>query len=317
MKKTPLLVITGPTSTGKTALAIKIAQVLNGEIISADSMQIYRYMDIGTAKPTIEERKGIPHYMLDIVYPDEEYNVALFQKQAMKTIEDISKRGRLPILAGGTGLYINSIIYPMDFSDAEKDPEYRNYLKKRLKENGVLWLHNQLKKVDLKSAERLHPNDTRRIIRALEIYHLTGKPMTAFHQNYKEMEPPYDLLLYGLTMERQILYERINLRVDCMIEAGLVDEVRGLLKKGYTKDLVSMQGLGYKEIVAYLKGLVTLNEAIEVLKRNTRRFAKRQLTWFRREKQIKWLYADKQTTEQLAEQLISDIGKNNFLIGAR
>ncbi len=317
MKKTPLLVITGPTSTGKTALAIKIAQVLNGEIISADSMQIYRYMDIGTAKPTIEERKGIPHYMLDIVYPDEEYNVALFQKQAMKTIEDISKRGRLPILAGGTGLYINSIIYPMDFSDAEKDPEYRNYLKKRLKENGVLWLHNQLKKVDLKSAERLHPNDTRRIIRALEIYHLTGKPMTAFHQNYKEIEPPYDLLLYGLTMERQILYERINLRVDCMIEAGLVDEVRGLLKKGYTKDLVSMQGLGYKEIVAYLKGLVTLNEAIEVLKRNTRRFAKRQLTWFRREKQIKWLYADKQTTEQLAEQLISDIGKNNFLIGAR
>ncbi|HHU49026.1 MAG: tRNA (adenosine(37)-N6)-dimethylallyltransferase MiaA [Caldicoprobacterales bacterium] len=310
MKKIPLIVITGPTASGKTDLAIQTAKRLNGEIISADSMQIYRYMNIGTAKPTIEERQGIPHHMIDIIDPDEEYNVALFQKHANVLIREIAGRGRLPILAGGSGLYVNSIIYPMNFTDAVDDPAYRSNLKKILEENGVIYLHNLLKQVDPDTAFKLHPNDTRRIIRALEVYHLTGKTMKEYRQNYREMEPQYNLLLYGLTMDRQTLYRRINQRVDKMINAGLVREVISLLDRGYGKDLVSMQGLGYKEIVSYLEGLVTLEEAIEILKRDTRRFAKRQLTWFKREDRILWLdrYAFDDLSA-LAEWMVLDVEK--------
>ncbi len=310
MNKNSLLVITGPTASGKTDLAIKIAKQLNGEIISADSMQIYRYMNIGTAKPTIEERQGVPHHMIDIVDPDEEYNVALFQRHAKICIGEIAERGKLPILAGGSGLYVNSIIYPMDFTDAVEDPDYRKHLKRVLEDKGAKYLHSLLMKVDLDTAGKLHPNDTRRIIRALEVYHLTGKTMKEYQQNFRELEPPYNLLLYGLAMEREILYDRINIRVDSMIRAGLVQEVKGLLDRGYTNNLVSMQGLGYKEIVAYLEGLVTLDEAVETLKRDTRRFAKRQLTWFRREKRIHWLdRVNFDHTNALAEWLCSDVEK--------
>ncbi|HHY82806.1 MAG TPA: tRNA (adenosine(37)-N6)-dimethylallyltransferase MiaA [Clostridiales bacterium] len=308
MDKIPLVVITGPTATGKTDLAIQIASRLNGEIVSADSMQIYRYMDIGTAKPSIEERRGIPHHMIDIVDPDEEYNAALYQKQASQIIRQIAERGRLPVLAGGTGLYINSIIYPMNFTDAVEDPEYRSYLNEILERYGAEHLHSMLSEIDPDTAARLHPNDTRRVIRAMEVYHLTGNTMENYRQNYREMDSDYHLLLYGLTMDRQKLYERINLRVDRMMKAGLVEEVKGLLERGYTKNLVSMQGLGYKEIIAYHEGLATLEEAVEILKRDTRRFAKRQLTWFKRESRIEWLDMDRQDSlPAIAEQLVMDI----------
>jgi tRNA dimethylallyltransferase len=310
MQKIPLIVITGPTASGKTDLAIQVALKLNGEIISADSMQIYRYMDIGTAKPTLQERQGIPHHMVDILYPDEEYNVAMFQKHATEKINHIFEQGKLPILAGGTGLYINSIIYPMNFTDAVDDPEYRKYLNKLLEQNGALWLHNQLRSVDPGSAERLHPNDTRRVIRAMEVYRLTGKPMETYKQEFSELESPYKALVYGLSMDRQLLYERINVRVDRMMNSGLVKEVKGILDKGYSQNLVSMQGLGYKEIVDYLKGLSTLEESINILKRNTRRFAKRQIAWFKREKQIVWLDPISMgNLKAVSNWMITDIGK--------
>ena len=318
MQKTPLVVITGPTASGKTDLAVRAAHRLKGEIISADSMQIYRYMNIGTAKPTVEEQQGIPHHMIDIVNPDEEFNVALFQKRAYETISNIWSRGKLPILAGGTGLYINSAIYPMDFTDAVDDPEYRRQLNEKLTQFGNAWLHDQLREIDPNTADRLHPNDTRRIIRAMEVYHSTGKPMEAFRQNYREMEPPYHLLLYGIAPERSMLYDRIHSRVDRMLDSGLVQEVKGLLDQGYSKNLVSMQGLGYKEIIFYLKGLSTLDEAAGILKRDTRRFAKRQMTWFRKEQRIIWLDPDKTGgLEGISEWIISDIGKKLFLNGVQ
>lgn len=310
MSKIPLVVITGPTASGKTDLAIQTALQLKGEIISADSMQIYRYMNIGTAKPDLKKRQGIPHHMIDICDPNDDFNVAMFQKQAVEVIRHIAERGRLPILTGGTGLYINSIIYPMNFTNADDDQKYREKLNVLLSKNGAEWLHKQLEKIDPRSAERLHPNDTRRVIRAMEVYHLTGKPMEAYRQEFNKLESPYNLLIYGLTMDRQKLYERINLRVVKMIDTGLIHEVKGLLSKGYTKELVSMQGLGYKEIVDYLKGLTTLDESIRILKRNTRRFAKRQISWFKREEQIIWMDPIKMGSLKAVEDyLISDIEK--------
>jgi len=310
MNKIPLVVIVGPTAAGKTDLAIQAAKRLHGEIVSADSMQIYRYMDIGTAKPTMEERRGIPHHMIDIVDPDEEFNAALFQRGAKEAIRRIAERGRLAILAGGTGLYVNSILYPMNFTDAVEDPEYRSYLNGLLTLHGRGHLHDLLNQVDPDTAARLHPNDTRRVIRALEVYHVTGKTMMEYRQDFRDMEPLYEWMLYGLTMDRQKLYERINGRVDRMIEAGLIEEVKGLLDMGYSGDLVSMQGLGYKEIIRYLEGRIFREEAIEILKRDTRRFAKRQITWFRRETRIQWLEADQFENRQIVcDQLISDIEK--------
>lgn len=269
MKKIPLVVIVGPTGVGKTDLAIRLAKGIHGEIVSADSMQIYRYMNIGTAKPTLEERQGIPHYMMDVVEPDEAFNAALFQKGAGESIRKINAGKKLPILAGGTGLYINSILYPMGFTDAAEDPEYRSHLNKVLEQHDNQYLHDLLEQTDPDTAARLHPNDTRRTIRALEVYHVTGKTMMEFRQDYHNMESPcYDWMLYGLTMGRSKLYERINKRVDRMIQSGLVKEVKKLLDMGYRGDLVSMQGLGYKEILHYLEGRSTWEEAVELLKRD-------------------------------------------------
>jgi tRNA dimethylallyltransferase len=311
MNKIPLVVIAGPTAAGKTDLAIQAAKRLDGEIVSADSMQIYRHMNIGTAKPTIEERQGVPHHMIDIAEPDEEYNAALYQKDAGEAIRETAERGKLPILAGGTGLYVNSILYPMNFTDAVEDQDYRSYLNGLLETQGNQHVHSLLNEVDPDTAARLHPNDTRRIIRAMEVYHVTGKTMMEYRQGFRDMEPVYDLMLYGLTMERQKLYNRINLRVDIMVETGLADEVRGLLDMGYNKDLVSMQGLGYKEIVPYLEGRRSLEETTEILKMETRRFAKRQMTWFRRESRIQWLDADRfENRQELCSWLVSDINKN-------
>jgi len=246
-------------------------------------------MDIGTAKPTPQEMKGIPHHLIDIVDPGEEFSVAQFQQLANAAIKEIVKRGKLPIVAGGTGLYVNSLIYSMDFTEADEDQVFRENMKALALERGKEYLHQRLYEIDPETALRLHPNDTRRIIRALEIYHLTGKPMSHYRQNLEETRKPYHTIIIGLTMNRDNLYNRINRRVDIMLEKGLVQEVKGLLDRGYHKNLTSMQGLGYKEIIAYLEGRRTLFESVEILKRNTRRFAKRQYTWFKRIKNIYWV----------------------------
>ncbi|KGG80265.1 tRNA delta(2)-isopentenylpyrophosphate transferase [Caloranaerobacter azorensis H53214] len=287
--KKPLFVLIGPTAVGKTEISIELAHKLNGEIISADSMQIYKYMDIGTAKITEEEKRGIKHYLIDEIYPDQKFSVSDYKKLAEKYINEILNKGKLPIVVGGTGLYINSLVYELDFTNAVSNPEFRNEMMNKAKTFGNKYIHDELKKVDPISAERIHINDTKRIIRALEIYHETGKPMSHYYKNFRKPNSKYNIAMVGLTIDRKKLYNRINHRVDKMIELGLIDEVKNLLKMGYSSELTSMQGLGYKEIIAYLKGEYTLEEAINILKRDTRRFAKRQLTWFRRDDRIHWV----------------------------
>ncbi|NSW82499.1 MAG: tRNA (adenosine(37)-N6)-dimethylallyltransferase MiaA [Syntrophothermus sp.] len=286
-KKEPLLVITGPTATGKSEVGVLVAEKLGGEIISADSMLIYRGMDIGTAKPTNADRRGIPHHMIDIVEPDQDYNVALYREQAMAVIKKVLERGNLPIVVGGTGLYIEALIRNYSFGGAGTDKTLRKKLQKEAAESPFL-LHQRLAKIDPATASQLHPANTRRVIRALEVYYLTGKPISNF-KRLDEPDPPFNLLMFGLTMEREALYRRIEKRVDRMIAMGLIEEVQNLLQRGFSPGLNSMRGLGYKEMISYLNGTLSLEEAVEVLKRNTRRFAKRQMTWFRRYKEIRWL----------------------------
>ncbi|RBP45604.1 tRNA (adenosine(37)-N6)-dimethylallyltransferase MiaA [Garciella nitratireducens] len=298
MKK-PLIIIVGPTAVGKTEISIEIAKRLDGEIISADSMQIYKYMNIGTAKPTKEEIQDIPHYLIDEVEPDQEFNVALFQKKAFEYIDIILSKKKLPIIVGGTGLYINSLIYPLNFTESVSDWEYRNKLNKVADEKGNIYLYNLLEKIDPESAKKIHPNNRKRVIRALEVYKKTGKKMSHYKKEMIKKDSPFSFIMIGLNMDRQLLYEKINQRVDIMIEKGLIKEVRDLLNKGYDKNLISMQGLGYKEIIQYLEGRCTLEEAVYIIKRDTRRFAKRQLTWFRRDKRIYWFQVDKYSSKNL------------------
>lgn len=288
----PLVVIAGPTATGKSEAAVLVAEAIGGEIVSADSMLVYRQMDIGTAKPTVEQMRGIPHHLISIIEPDQEYSVAVYQKQARDVIADILDRHRLPVLVGGTGLYIRSVIDPYDFTGVCRDESLRLNLLKTAQQDGSDFLYHRLFQVDRQSAEKLHPRDVRRIIRALEVYYLTGKPLSSYHKVDISAEPLYNLAFFGLTMARGTLYRLIEQRVDAMIRAGLVEEVRQLLDAGYSPGLTSMQGLGYKEITSYLRGEVSFPEAVVLLKRNTRRFAKRQLTWFRRDQRIKWLAVD-------------------------
>lgn len=292
MKKN-LVIIAGPTASGKTAISLEIAKRLNGEIISADSMQIYKYMDIGTAKITEDEKQGIPHYMIDEVDPSEEFSVALFREKAGKYIDDITSRGKLPIVVGGTGLYINSLTYALDFSDGSEDKEYRDYLESVATEKGKEYVHEMLKEVDKESYERLFPNDLKRVIRALEVYKLTGKTISQVQKESREKDIEYNLAYIALNMNRETLYQRINKRVDIMFENGLVDEVKSLLSKGYTKDMTSMQAIGYKEVLDYFDGKVTLDEIKDIIKQSSRRYAKRQLTWFRKDKRVKWFEIDK------------------------
>lgn len=306
--KDNLLVLTGPTGIGKTAISIDIAKKLKGEIISADSMQIYRYMDIGTAKITLEEMDNIPHYMLNIVYPDEEFTVADFKNKSEKYIEKINKSGKLPILTGGTGLYLNSIVYELKFTKVEANEELRKEYDYLADMYGNQYIHDELYKVDAISANRININDRQRIIRALEIFYETGKPMSYYNKNFRKETEKYNLTMIGLTMDRAKLYSRINKRVDFMIEEGLIDEVRKLMDMGYSTELVSMQGIGYKEIISYLEGEAKLDETIEILKRNTRRYAKRQLTWFRRDNRIKWIDINQyDSIEEVSETIISYI----------
>ncbi len=285
-QKEKLVVIIGPTAVGKTQLSLDLAQQFNGEIISGDSMQVYRGMDIGTAKAEPAELALVPHHLIDIKNPDEEYSVALFQESATRLITEINQRERLPFIVGGTGLYIESVTHRFQFSQAAQDPELRERLQRLADAEGVEALHARLADVDPITAQRLHPNDVKRVIRALEIYESTGYKMSDFQ--LRAQHSPYDLVMIGLTMERAVLYERINRRVELMIEAGLVEEVRGLLDKGYDASMVSMQGLGYKELIPYLYGEITLEKAINDIQQRTRHFAKRQLSWFRRIPEVQW-----------------------------
>ena len=311
--KESLLVIVGPTATGKTALAVEVAKKIPAEIISGDSMQVYRYMNIGTAKASKEEQEGIPHHLIDILNPDEEFSVSIFQDKVTRLISDINSRHKLPILVGGTGLYVRSIIDHYNFSEASTDWELREQLQRQALENGNEYLHDRLAEVDKAAANRIHPNDTRRVIRALEVYHHTGKRISESQDRDEYSESKYNMLMYGLTMEREKLYDGINKRVDTMITDGLIKEVKALLLRGFDSRMTSMQAIGYKEVIDYLEGMNTLEEAIEAIKQNTRRFAKRQLTWFRRDRRIEWLHVEtKQTIANLAQQINDKVCRTIF-----
>ena len=287
MKK-PLIILTGPTAVGKTRLSIALAKKVNGEIISSDSMQVYRYMDIGSAKIKKEEMDGVPHFLVDCLNPDEEFNVVRFQKMAQEAMEDIYARNKIPVLVGGTGFYIQAVTGAIDFTEHGEDDSYRKELEQFAKEQGPEVLHGMLREVDPASADAIHANNVKRVIRALEYYKQTGKPISAHNQEQREKESPYNLAYFVLNDERSKLYQRIDKRIDEMLEEGLIEEVQKLKDMGYHKGMVSMQGLGYKEILSYLDGTWSLEEAVYVLKRDTRHFAKRQITWFKREKQVEW-----------------------------
>lgn len=289
--KLPVLCIVGPTATGKSDLGVLVAKAVNGEILSADSMQVYRKMDIGTAKLSLEEMQGIPHHLIDLVDPDESFTVAKWTQEADKVIADLHKRGVLPIVVGGTGLYIRSITHNLDFAREPGETQIREYWRTYLEAHGPIALHQELEKRDLVSAQRLHPNDTRRVTRALEIIELTNKPVSESY-DWERSDGRYRVVQFGLTMDRGSLYERVNRRVDIMMDKGLLQEVKDLLQDGYTRDLTSMQAIGYKELVTYLSDEQSMESAVEQIKQNTRRFVKRQLSWFRRNDDIVWLEKD-------------------------
>lgn len=292
--KPKVVVIVGPTASGKTAVSIELAKKINGEIISADSMQIYKYMDIATAKPTLDEMQGIKHYMLDVVMPDETFNVAKYKSMAESAIEEILKKGKVPIIVGGTGLYINTLVDGIEFADVPGDEEYRNELIEKGYREGAMSIYKELEKVDSESAKKIDPNNIRRVVRALEIYKVTGKTKTQLDiESRKEVK--YDYRLFGMEWDRETLYNRIDLRVDKMIEAGLIDEVRNVTEK-FKISNTAVQGLGYKEVIEFLNGNISYEEMIEKLKLETRHYAKRQLTWFRRDKRIKWIKPDENAT---------------------
>lgn len=285
--KRSMIVLSGPTAVGKTKLSIALAKAVGGEIVSADSVQVYRHMDIGSAKITKEEMNGVPHHMIDILEPWEEFSVAVFQERCKECLFGIYERGHVPIVTGGTGFYVQALLRDVDFSDFR--PEYRASLEALAEEKGTAYLHKMLAEVDPASGLAIHPNNGKRIIRALEYFYLTGEPISVHNERERERPPAYDVCYFVLNDLRERLYRRIDRRVDEMLEKGLVEEVEGLRRMGCHKGMVSMQGLGYKEILAYLEGETTLEEAVEILKRDTRHFAKRQLTWFRREREVIWV----------------------------
>lgn len=305
MTKQPLIILSGPTAVGKTALSIELAKRVNGSIISADSMQVYKYMDIGSAKIMPEEMEGVKHYLIDELEPEDEFNIVVFQKKAKAALEEIYAQGKIPIVAGGTGFYIQALLYDIDFDNQDCNEEFRAELEQIAKEQGNAILHDRLKEIDPVSAEKIHANNVKRVIRALEFYHLTGKPISEHNEAEQQKESPYNFAYFVLTDDRENLYKRIDIRVDVMLKNGLVEEVQKLKAMGYHRDMVSMQGLGYKEILDYLDDKCTLDEAIYVLKRETRHFAKRQLTWFRREREIIWL--DKQVYNYDEKAILEDM----------
>ena len=305
-----LIILTGPTAVGKSELSIKLAKAINGEIISADSIQVYKELNIGSAKIMPEEMQGIRHYLIDVLEPTEDFNVFIFKKMAKEAIEDIISRGKIPIIVGGTGFYIQSIIYDIDF-DEEDNSKIRLELEELAREKGNDYIHGELAKVDKASAMKIHPNNTKRVIRALEYYRLNNNPISLHNETERAKEAVFDAKYFVLNDKRELLYERINKRVDKMIQLGLVEEVSSLLDKGLDSSYNSMQGIGYKEIVEYLDGKCSLDEAVDNIKKNTRHFAKRQLTWFRREENVNWIekYEYSYDDERILSKMTEIIGE--------
>lgn len=289
MEKRPLVILTGPTAVGKTTLSVAFAKAINGEIISADSMQVYRHMDIGSAKVTKEEMEGVPHHLIDVLEPAEEFNVVLFQRMARQAAEEIESRGHIPILVGGTGFYIQALLYNIDFAENDEDRRLRRSLEEIAKEQGASALYEKLRAVDPESCEIIHANNVKRVIRAIEFYEKTGKKISAHNREQRQNISPYRFAYFVLNDDREKIYRQIDQRVDLMMERGLVEEVRALRAMGCSRGMVSMQGLGYKEILSYLEGEISQEEAVYLIKRDTRHFAKRQLTWFKREKEVTWI----------------------------
>ena len=287
--KRPLIILTGPTAVGKTAASIGLAKAVDGEIISADSMQVYRGMDIGSAKISREEMNGVRHYLVDVLEPEEEFNVVKFQHLAKQAAEEIYSRNKIPVVVGGTGFYIQALLYDIDFTENDGDMTLRRELEKTAEEKGTEYLHQLLQQVDPQAARDLHPNNVKRVIRALEFYRQTGQKISEHNRKERAKESPYRYAYFVLTDDRARLYDRIDRRVDAMMEAGLLEEVRSLRDRGVKRTCTSMQGLGYKELYACLEGECSLDEAVRIIKRDTRHFAKRQLTWFRRERDVIWL----------------------------
>ena len=292
-----LIVLTGPTAVGKTSLSIALAKAVDGEIISADSMQVYKYMNIGTAKITEEEKCGIPHFLIDELEPDEEFNVTIFKNKVMGYIEDIKSRGKVPIIVGGTGFYIQSVIYDINFNEYGDDSEVRKKYELMAETIGKSELHKKLALVDREYADSVSENNVKKVVRALTFFEMTGEKLSEHNKRERERSSPFDFAYFVLTMDRKKLYERIDKRVDLMFDMGLVEEVKALMAKGYDKSLVSMQGIGYKEVIDYLSGKTSLEECIDIIKRDTRHFAKRQLTWFKREKVVTYIDKDEFGTE--------------------
>ena len=289
MEKQPMVILTGPTAVGKTNLSIELAKRINGAIISADSMQVYKYMDIGSAKIMPQEMQGIKHYLIDELLPSDEFNVFIFKEMAKRALEEIYSNDQIPIIVGGTGFYIQALLYDIDFTEQDTDIAYRNKLSEFAAVNGNHALHEKLKNIDPVSYETIHENNVKRVIRALEYYHNCSEPISKHNDSERQKESPYNFAYFVLNDERKRLYDRIDKRVDIMVENGLVEEVKKLKNMGYTSDMVSMKGIGYKEILNSLDGAYNIDEAVEKVKQESRRFAKRQLTWFRREKETIWL----------------------------
>lgn len=312
-KKPPLIILAGPTAVGKTKLSIALAKAVKGQIISADSMQVYRGMDIGTAKITPEEMNGVSHHLINVLEPTEDFHVVKFQEMAKAALSEIYAAGDIPILVGGTGFYIQALLYDIDFSEQDEDTEYRQQLQQLAKEHGAEYLHQLLAEIDPESAKVIHANNIKRVIRALEFHHQTGGCISKHNEEQRKKQSPYNYLYFVLNDDRQKLYDRIDRRIDEMLEQGLVDEVTGLVNHGCTRDMVSMQGLGYKEILDFLDGSCTLEEAVYRLKRDTRHFAKRQLTWFKREQDVHWLNREDKTEDELLNQML-DLVKEQMLV---
>ncbi len=312
MKK-PLVMIGGPTACGKTAFSIELAKKINGEIISADSMQVYRHMDIGTAKVRPDEMDGVPHFLIDEFDPDEEYNVMIFQKMAKAYMEEIWNKGKIPIVVGGTGFYINALLYDSEFTETESDTSYREMCYKLAEEEGAEVLFAKLLDIDPEYAKTTHANNVKRVTRALEYHHLTGEKFSEHNEEQKEKESPYNASVIVVHMERQKMYERIEVRIDLMVEDGLLPEVKNLLDMGYTPDLVSMQGIGYKEFMPYLRGETTLEESLTELKIATRRFAKRQLTWFNRQVEGKWVNVSELGMDLALKEVLVDLEEKGII----
>ena len=305
--KRPMIILAGPTAVGKTAASIRLAKAVGGEIISADSMQVYRHMDTGSAKIRPEEMEGVPHHLVDVLEPEEDFNVVRFQQMAKAAAEEIYARGRIPIAAGGTGFYILALLYDIDFTENDGDSSFRRKLEKTAEEKGGEYLHSLLQEADPEAALQIHPHNIKRMIRALEFHHQTGGKISEHNETEREKESPYNFAYFVLTDDRTRLYDRIDRRVDLMMEEGLLDEVRFLKERGVRRDSTAMQGLGYKELYAFLDGEYPLEEAVRIIKRDTRHFAKRQLTWFKRERDVIW--ADKSVIGQDDDAVIDFILK--------